>query len=216
MDNKVAISGCGNVAIFAAEKATQLGAKVITMSDSNGYIYDESGIDLDVMKDIKLVKRGRISEYADQVAGAVYHEGKRPWGEVCDLAIPCATQNELDIEDAKTLVENGCRIVVEGSNMPTTLDATEFFLANGVFFSVGKASNAGGVATSAMEMSQNSIRMPWSFEEVDQRLQGIMQNIFRNVIETAERYGAPENLVLGSNIAGFIKIKDAMLAQGVC
>ncbi|HHX37923.1 MAG TPA: NADP-specific glutamate dehydrogenase [Clostridiaceae bacterium] len=217
MDNKIiVVSGSGNVAIYASEKATQLGGKVVTMSDSAGYIYDESGIDLDVVKDIKLIKRGRISEYVDRVPGSVYFAGERPWGQPCDMALPCATQNELDLDAAKALVENGCRYVVEGANMPTTLEATQYFLDNDVFFSVGKASNAGGVATSALEMSQNSMRIPWTFEEVDHRLQDIMKNIFHNVVETAARYGEPDNLVKGSNIAGFIKIKDAMLAQGVC
>lgn len=211
----VVISGSGNVAIFACEKAQQLGAKVVTMSDSSGYVYDPNGIQLDVIKTIKLEQRGRISAYADQVAGAVYHAGKRPWGEACDVALPCATQNELDLDGAKALHANGVRFVVEGSNMPTTLEATSYFLENGVYFSVGKASNAGGVATSALEMTQNSIRMPWTFEEVDAKLQGIMKDIFKNVKTTAERYGDADNLVMGSNIAGFVKIKDAMLAQGI-
>ena len=211
----VAISGSGNVAIFACEKATQLGAKVVTLSDSNGFIYDENGINLDVVKEIKLVKRGRISEYAKTVPSAVYTEGKRPWGTKCDIALPCATQNELDLDNAKELVANGVKFVAEGANMPTTPDATIYFQQNGVYFAPGKASNAGGVATSALEMCQNSARLSWTFEEVDAKLKGIMQNIYKNASAAAKEYGDADNLVLGANIAGFQKIADAMMAQGI-
>ena len=211
----VAISGSGNVAIFACEKATQLGAKVVTLSDSNGFIYDENGINLDVVKEIKLVKRGRISEYVKEVPSAVYTEGKRPWGTKCDIALPCATQNELDIDNAKALVANGVKFVGEGANMPTTPDATIYFQQNGVYFAPGKASNAGGVATSALEMCQNSARLSWTFEEVDAKLKGIMQNIYKNASAAAKEYGDPDNLVMGANIAGFQKIADAMMAQGI-
>ncbi|MBR5057271.1 MAG: NADP-specific glutamate dehydrogenase, partial [Clostridiales bacterium] len=211
----VAISGSGNVAIFACEKATQLGAKVVTLSDSNGFIYDENGINLDVVKEIKLVKRGRISEYVAAVPSAKYTEGARPWSVKCDIALPCATQNELDIDNAKALVANGCKFVGEGANMPTTPDATIYFQQNGVYFAPGKASNAGGVATSALEMCQNSARLSWTFEEVDAKLKGIMQNIYKNASAAAKEYGDPDNLVMGANIAGFQKIADAMMAQGI-
>ena len=212
----VAISGSGNVAIYACQKATQLGAKVVTMSDSNGFIYDPNGINLDVVKDIKEVKRGRIKEYADRVPGSTYTEGQRPWSVKCDIALPCATQNELDGDDAKALIANGCKFVAEGANMPSTPEAVEAFKANGVFFGPAKAANAGGVATSGLEMSQNSLRLSWTFEEVDQRLHDIMVNIFKTCIESAEKYGHKDDLVMGANIGGFEKIADAMLAQGVC
>ena len=212
----VVISGSGNVAIYACEKATQLGAKVVTMSDSNGFIYDPNGINLDVVKDIKEVKRGRIKEYAERVAGSTYTEGQRPWGVKCDIALPCATQNELNEENAKALIANGCKFVAEGANMPSTPEAVAAFQAAGVFFGPAKAANAGGVATSGLEMSQNSLRLSWTFEEVDQRLHDIMVNIFHTCITAAEKYGHKDNLVMGANIGGFEKIADAMLAQGVC
>ena len=212
----VAISGSGNVAIYACQKATQLGAKVVTMSDSNGFIYDPNGINLDVVKDIKEVKRGRIKEYAERVPGSTYTEGQRPWGVKCDIALPCATQNELNGDDAKALIANGCKFVAEGANMPSTPEAVAAFQANGVFFGPAKAANAGGVATSGLEMSQNSLRLSWTFEEVDQRLHDIMVNIFKTCIESAKKYGHDDDLVMGANIGGFEKIADAMLAQGVC
>ena len=212
----VAISGSGNVAIYACQKATQLGAKVVTMSDSNGFIYDPNGINLDVVKDIKEVKRGRIKEYAERVPGSTYTEGQRPWGVKCDIALPCATQNELNEENAKALIANGCKFVAEGANMPSTPEAVAAFQAAGVFFGPAKAANAGGVATSGLEMSQNSLRLSWTFEEVDQRLHDIMVNIFHTCITAAEKYGHKDNLVMGANIGGFEKIADAMLAQGVC
>ena len=212
----VAISGSGNVAIYACQKATQLGAKVVTMSDSNGYIYDPNGINLDVVKDIKEVKRGRIKEYAERVAGSTYTEGQRPWSVKCDIALPCATQNELNGDDAKALIANGCKFVAEGANMPSTPVAVEAFKAAGVFFGPAKAANAGGVATSGLEMSQNSLRLSWTFEEVDQRLHDIMVNIFKTCIDSAKKYGHDDDLVMGANIGGFEKIADAMLAQGVC
>lgn len=211
----VVISGSGNVAVYAAEKATQLGAKVVTLSDSAGYIYDPAGVNLDVVKEIKFVKRGRIAEYVEQVAGATYHEGKRPWGEACDIALPCATQNELDLEDAEALVKNGVKFVGEGANMPTTVEATKHLIDSGVYFVCGKAANAGGVATSGLEMTQNSSRLSWSFEEVDERLGTIMVNIFNLIKSTAVQYGDPDNLVMGADIAGFKKVAEAMLAQGV-
>ena len=212
----VAISGSGNVAIYACQKATQLGAKVVTMSDSNGYIYDPNGINLDVVKDIKEVKRGRIKEYAERVPGSTYTEGQRPWSVKCDIALPCATQNELSGDDAKALIANGCKFVAEGANMPSTPEAVEAFKAAGVFFGPAKAANAGGVATSGLEMSQNSLRLSWTFEEVDQRLHDIMVNIFKTCIDSAKKYGHDDDLVMGANIGGFEKIADAMLAQGVC
>ena len=212
----VAISGSGNVAVFAGEKATQLGAKVVTLSDSNGYIYDANGVDLELVKDIKFNKRGRISEYVERYPEAEYHEGKRPWGVSCDIAMACATQNELDLEDAKMLTANGCRFVVEGANMPTTLEATRYFLENGVYFAPGKAANAGGVACSGLEMTQNSMRLNWSFEEVDVKLQGIMKKIYQQAKSAATQYSEnADDLVSGANIAGFVKIADAMLAQGL-
>ena len=212
----VVISGAGNVAIYATEKAQQLGAKVVTMSDSNGFIYDPNCINLDVVKDIKEVKRGRIKEYAERVPGSTYTEGQRPWGVKCDIALPCATQNELNEENAKALIANGCKFVAEGANMPSTPEAVAAFQAAGVFFGPAKAANAGGVATSGLEMSQNSLRLSWTFEEVDQRLHDIMVNIFHTCITAAEKYGHKDNLVMGANIGGFEKIADAMLAQGVC
>lgn len=212
----VAVSGAGNVAIYATEKATQLGAKVVTLSDSNGWIYDENGIDLDLVKDIKEVRRGRIKEYIEKHPEAVYHEGTGVWTVPCDVALPCATQNELHLDDAKALVANGCKVVAEGANMPTTLEATEYLQANKIYFVPGKASNAGGVATSALEMSQNSMRLSWSFDEVDEKLRGIMVNIFHSIDDAAKAYGVKDNFVAGANIAGFKKVADAMLTQGVC
>ena len=212
----VVVSGAGNVAQYAVQKAEQLGAKVVTVSDSNGYVYDPEGIDFDTLVDIKQVKRGRIKEYVESRPSAVYHEGARPWGEKCDIALPCATQNELHLEDAKKLVSNGCRYVAEGANMPTTLDATQYLKDNGVFFAPGKASNAGGVATSGLEMSQNHEHLSWTFEEVDQKLQGIMNSIYAAASSAAKEYGHEGDLVFGANIAGFLKVADAMMAQGVC
>ena len=212
---RVVVSGSGNVAIYAAQKATQMGAKVVAMSDSNGYVVDENGIDLAVVKQIKEVERGRIKEYANRVPTAQYHEGCRGiWTVKCDIALPCATQNELDIDGAKALVANGVFAVAEGANMPTTLDATEYFQQQGVLFAPGKAANAGGVAVSALEMSQNSQRLSWTFEEVDQKLKGIMENIFAAVDKAATEYDAEDNYVVGANIAGFLKVADAMLSQG--
>ena len=211
----VVVSGSGNVATYAVEKVTQLGGKVVAMSDSNGYIYDENGINLDVIKDIKEVRRGRIKEYVEEVPTAVYTEGKGIWNIKCDIALPCATQNELNLDDAKALVANGCYCVCEGANMPTTLDATEYLQANKVLFMPGKASNAGGVATSALEMSQNSMRLSWTAEEVDERLHNIMKDIFAKCDDAARRYGLEGNYVAGANIAGFEKVVDAMKAQGI-
>lgn len=209
------ISGSGNVAIYACEKAQTLGGKVVTMSDSTGWIYDADGIDLKAIKEIKEVKRGRLSEYKAYRPNSVYHEGKGVWSTPCDIALPCATQNELLIDDAKMLVKNGVIAVAEGANMPTSIEATKYFQANNVLFAPGKASNAGGVATSALEMSQNSMRLSWTFEEVDAKLKNIMENIFNNASEAAEKYGCPKNYVAGANIAGFVKVADAMLAQGI-
>lgn len=211
----VAVSGSGNVAIYATEKAQQLGAKVVTLSDSTGWIYDANGIDLDLVKQIKEVERGRISEYAKRREGVEYHEGRGVWTIKVDIALPCATQNELFIEDAKMLAANGCQIVAEGANMPTTMDATQYLQENGVVFMPGKAANAGGVATSGLEMSQNSERLSWSFEEVDAKLQGIMVNIFHAADDAAREYGVEGDYVAGANIAGFKKLADAMLAQGI-
>ncbi len=209
------VSGSGNVATYAVEKLQQFGAKVVAMSDSNGYIYDADGIKLDVVKEIKEVRRGRIKEYVDAVPSAKYTEGKGIWTIKCDLALPCATQNELDLEDAKTLKANGCFLVAEGANMPSTREATDFYLENGMMFMPGKAANAGGVATSALEMSQNSARLSWSFDEVDEKLKGIMTNIYAKVSDAAARYGVAGNFVAGANIAGFEKVADAMMAQGI-
>lgn len=214
-DQRVAISGAGNVAIYAAEKATQLGAKVVTLSDSNGWIYDEEGVDLDAVKEIKEVKRGRIKEYLEYRPNAEYHEGKGVWSVKCDIALPCATQNELLEEDAKTLVANGCYAVGEGANMPSSLEAIDVFLENGILFAPAKAANAGGVATSALEMSQNSQRLSWTAEEVDAKLKSIMVNIYKEMSSAAKEYGFENNFVIGANIAGFKKVADAMLAQGI-
>ena len=211
----IVVTGSGNVAIYAVEKATQLGAKVVAMNDSNGYVYDPNGINLDVVKDIKEVKRGRIKEYADRVEGATYTEGLGIWNIKCDIYLPCATQNELGLDGAKTLVANGCKYVVEGANMPTTLDATTYLQENGVLFMPGKAANAGGVATSAREMSQNSMRLSWTREEVDEKLHHIMIDIFHKADDAAKRYGMEDNYVVGANIAGFEKVVDAMKAQGI-
>ncbi len=214
-DQTVVISGAGNVAIYAAEKAMQLGAKVVTLSDSNGWIYDKDGIDLDAVKEIKEVKRGRIKEYLEFRPAAEYHDGKGVWSVKCDIALPCATQNELLEEDAKTLVANGCYAVGEGANMPSSLEAIDVFLKGGVLFAPAKAANAGGVATSALEMSQNSQRLSWTFEEVDAKLKGIMVNIYKEMSAAAKEYGYENNFVVGANIAGFKKVAEAMLAQGI-
>ena len=211
----VAVSGSGNVAIYTTEKAQQYGMKVVTLSDSNGWIYDPNGIDLDLVKQIKEVRRGRIKEYAEAKPGVEYHEGKGVWNVKCDIALPCATQNELDLEDAKQLKANGCFLVAEGANMPSTREATDFFLESGMMFMPGKAANAGGVATSALEMSQNSERLSWTFEEVDEKLHNIMINIFKKVDEAAKKYGYEGNYVMGANIAGFEKVVEAMNAQGI-
>lgn len=211
----VVVSGSGNVAIFATEKAQSMGAKVVAMCDSNGYVYDPEGIKLDVVKDIKLKRRARIREYADEVKGAEYHEGcKGVWTVKCDIALPCATQNEIDEESARILVKNGVMCVSEGANMPCTLEATHIFQEAGVLFGPAKAANAGGVATSALEMSQNSLRMSWSFEEVDSKLKGIMEGIFHNAYNASEKVGRTGDLVVGANVAGFLKVADAMMAQG--
>lgn len=211
----VVISGAGNVAIFATEKAQSLGAKVVALCDSNGYIYDKNGIQLDVVKDIKIDRRGRIQEYADKVPGAEYHDGcKGIWTVPCDIALPCATQNEIDLDSAKTLIKNGVICVAEGANMPCTLDATNAFLDAGVLFGPAKAANAGGVATSGLEMCQNSMRLSWTFEEVDEKLQSIMKNIFHNAFDASKLCGKEGNMVVGANIAGFVKVADAMLCHG--
>ncbi|MCD8224948.1 MAG: NADP-specific glutamate dehydrogenase [Clostridiales bacterium] len=211
----VVVSGSGNVAIYAVEKAQQLGAKVVALSDSNGYVYDKDGIKVDIVKDIKEVRRGRIKEYVDAVPTAVYTEGKGIWSIPCDIALPCATQNELNLEDAKILLANGCFAVAEGANMPSTREATDLFVEKKILFMPGKAANAGGVATSGLEQSQNSLRLSWSFEEVDERLKQIMTDIFAKADDAAKRYGVPGNYVAGANIAGFEKVVDAMLAQGI-
>ncbi|MDY4812386.1 MAG: NADP-specific glutamate dehydrogenase [Ruminococcus sp.] len=211
----IAVSGAGNVAIYATQKAQQLGAKVVTVSDSTGWIYDSEGIDVELLKEVKEVKRARLTEYAAQRPSAEYHEGKGVWSVKCDIALPCATQNELDLEDAKALVANGCIAVAEGANMPTTLEATKYLQDNKVLFAPGKAANAGGVATSALEMSQNSERLSWTFEEVDSKLKNIMVNIFHNLDNAAKKYGFEGNYVVGANIAGFEKVVDAMEAQGI-
>ncbi len=212
----IIVSGSGNVAIYAIEKATQLGAKVIACSDSNGYIVDENGIQLDVVKKIKEVKRGRIKEYLDYVPAAKYVEGcKGIWTIKCDIALPCATQGEIDAQSAQTLVDNGVIAVAEGANMPSSLEAIDLFQKNNILFGPAKAANAGGVATSALEMSQNSMRLSWSFEEVDEKLRDIMKNIYNVSKNTAEEYNVPGNLVVGANIAGFVKIAESMLAQGI-
>ncbi len=211
----VAVSGAGNVATYAIEKAWQLGAKPVTCSDSTGWVYDPDGIDVSTLIEVKQVKRARLTEYAKARPNCVYHEGKGVWSTKCDVALPCATQNELTLEDAKLLVANGCFAVAEGANMPTTLDATKYLQDHGILFSPGKASNAGGVATSALEMSQNSQRLSWTFEEVDAKLKDIMVNIFHNVDEASKAYGMEGNYVAGANIAGFLKVADAMNAQGI-
>ena len=211
----VCVSGAGNVAIYAIEKAQQLGAKVVTASDSTGWVYDPDGIDVAALKEIKEVKRARLTEYKNYRPNAEYHEGRGVWSVKCDVALPCATQNELLIDDAKQLAANGCLAVCEGANMPTTMDATEYLLKYGVFFAPGKAAYAVGDATSALEMTQNSERLSWTFEEVDAKLQGIMVNICHNMVEAAERYGMKGNYVAGANIAGFEKVVDAMKAQGI-
>lgn len=213
-DKTVCISGSGNVAIYACEKATQLGAKVVTMSDSNGFIYDPNGIDLDSVKEIKEVRRARIKEYIETHPQATYTENARPWSIPCDVALPCATQNELDLEDAKALVQNHVFAVCEGANMPTTPEAIHYLLENHVFYAPGKASNAGGVACSGLEMSQNAQHLSWSAEEVDQKLEGIMVNIFSTCRDTAKAYGHEKEYVLGANIAAFLKVAEAMKAQG--
>ena len=213
----VVISGSGNVAIFATQKATALGAKVVALSDSNGYIHDPDGIDLDAVKQIKLVQRGRIKEYVENHPNATYTEGCRGiWTIPCDIALPCATQNELDEDGAKALIANGVKAVCEGANMPSTPEAVHAFQSAGVLFGPAKAANAGGVATSALEMSQNSMRYSWSFEEVDAKLHDIMKNIYHNSAKAAKEYGMEGNLVAGANIAGFLKVANAMLAQGIC
>ena len=215
-DARVVISGSGNVAIYAAQKAIELGATVVAMSDSDGYVYDEDGIDLALIKEIKEIKRERISEYAADRDNAFYKVGcKNIWTVPCDIALPCATQNELDVESAKHLIKNGCFAVAEGANMPCTPDAVAILQASGVLFAPAKAANAGGVATSALEMSQNSMRYSWTFEEVDAKLHQIMKNIYKNCSEAAKQYGAEGNLVAGANIAGFLKVAEAMKAQGV-
>ena len=214
-DKVVVVSGAGNVATYAIEKAWQLGAKPVTCSDSTGWIYDPDGIDVATLIEVKQVKRARLTEYAKLRPNAQYHEGKGVWTVKCDVALPCATQNELFLEDAKALVAGGCFAVAEGANMPTTMDATKYLQENGVLFCPGKASNAGGVATSALEMTQNSERLSWSFEEVDSKLQTIMVNIFHNLDAAAKEYGMPGNYVAGANIAGFLKVANAMQAQGI-
>ena len=211
----VAVSGAGNVATYAIEKAWQLGAKPVTCSDSTGWIYDPDGIDVPTLIDVKQKLRARLTEYAARRPGAQYHEGKGVWSVKCDVALPCATQNELLLDDAKALVANGCFAVAEGANMPTTLEATKYLQDNGVLFCPGKASNAGGVATSALEMTQNSMRLSWTFEEVDAKLKTIMVNIFHNLDAAAKEYGMEGNYVAGANIAGFLKVADAMNAQGI-
>ncbi len=211
----IAVSGAGNVAIYAIEKAIQLGGKPVTCSDSSGWIYDSEGIDVKLLKEIKEVKRERLTTYAEARESAEYHEGKGVWTIKCDIALPCATQNELQLEDAKTLVKNGVLAVAEGANMPTTIEATEYLQENDILFAPGKASNAGGVATSSLEMSQNSQRLSWTFEEVDSKLQNIMETIFANIAEAADEYGMNKNYVAGANIAGFKKVVEAMNAQGI-
>lgn len=214
-DKTIAVSGSGNVAIYAIEKAQQLGAKVVTASDSTGWIYDPDGIDLAALKEIKEVNRARLTEYKKYRPNSEYHEGKGVWGVKADIALPCATQNELGIEDAKKLVENGVIAVCEGANMPTTIEATDYLREHGVYFLPGKAANAGGVATSALEMSQNSERLNWTFEKVDSKLQKIMVELFHNLDDAAARYGMPGNYVAGANIAGFERVVTAMNAQGI-
>ena len=213
---RVVISGSGNVALYALQKVTQLGATVLAMSDSNGYVYDPNGIDFATLRQLKEVERKRIKEYAERVNTAQYHEGCRNiWSVPCDIALPCATQNELHEEDAKKLIENGCYAVAEGANMPSTLEATNVFVDNGILFAPGKASNAGGVACSALEMAQNAARLSWTFEQVDGQLKNIMTNIYKNAATAAKEFGYEGNLVVGANVAGFVKVADAMMAQGL-
>lgn len=211
----IVVSGSGNVATYAIEKALSLGGKVVTASDSSGFVYDPDGIDVATLKQIKEVRRARISEYAKERPNATFYEGKKVWGVPCDIALPCATQNELGAEDAKELIKNGCIAVGEGANMPSTAEATEVFLQNKILFAPGKAANAGGVATSALEMSQNSARVSWPFEKVDHQLNNIMINIYHNMATAAKEYGYEDNFVVGANIAGFLKVADAMMAQGI-
>ncbi len=211
----IVVSGSGNVATYAIEKAISLGGKVVTASDSSGFIYDPDGIDVEVLKQIKEVRRARISEYAKERPNAEFYAGKKVWSVPCDIALPCATQNELDEQDAKELIKNGCIAVGEGANMPSTAQATEVFLKNNILFAPGKAANAGGVATSALEMSQNSARVSWPFEKVDHQLNNIMINIYHNMADAAKEYGHEDNFVVGANIAGFLKVADAMMAQGI-
>ena len=211
----VCVSGSGNVAIYATQKAQQMGAKVVTLSDSTGWIHDPAGIDVELVKQIKEVERGRISEYAKRKSGVEYHEGRGVWSVPCDIALPCATQNEVFLDDVKQLVANGCKVLAEGANMPTTMEATEYLQGNGVCFIPGKAANAGGVATSGLEMSQNSERLSWTFEEVDAKLHAIMVSIFNAIDDAAKRYGHEGDYVMGANIAGFEKVANAMMAEGV-
>ena len=211
----VCISGSGNVAIYATQKAQQLGAKVVTVSDSTGWVYDPAGIDVALLKQVKEVERGRLTEYAPRREGVEYHEGRGVWVTPCDIALPCATQNEVHMEDVENLLKNGCKILAEGVNMPTTLEATEYVQEHGIVFFPGKAANAGGVATSGLEMSQNSERLSWTFEEVDAKLKGIMVSIFHAIDDAAKRYGHEGNYVMGANIAGFEKVANAMMAQGI-
>ena len=211
----VCISGSGNVAIYATQKAQQLGAKVVTVSDSTGWVYDPAGIDVALLKQVKEVERSRLTEYAARREGVEYHEGRGVWVTPCDIALPCATQNEVHMEDVENLVKNGCKILAEGANMPTTLEATEYVQEHGIVFFPGKAANAGGVATSGLEMSQNSERLSWTFEEVDAKLKGIMVSIFHAIDDAAKRYGHEGNYVMGANIAGFEKVANAMMAQGI-
>jgi len=214
-NKRISVSGSGNVAIYAIDKAIKMGAKVITCSDSNGWIYDSEGIDLELLKEVKEKKKLRLTEYASQRSSAVYHQGKGVWSIPTDIALPCATQNELDTNDAQLLVSNGVIAVAEGANMPSTNDAISYFINNNVLFLPGKAANAGGVAVSALEMSQNSARLNWSFGDIDERLQHIMENIFDNIRFASQKYGFEKNYVIGANIAGFVKILDAMNSQGI-
>lgn len=211
----VVVSGSGNVAIYAIEKAQKLGAKVVTASDSSGYVYDAEGIDLDILKKVKEQERARISKYAEYKPTAKFVAGKKVWEVPCVVALPCATQNELDLEAAKTLVKNGCIAVAEGANMPSTIEATNYFLENNVLFAPGKAANAGGVATSALEMSQNSARIIWTFDQVDEKLKDIMESIYFHMSTAAKEYHSEDNFVVGANIAGFLKVADAMMSQGI-
>lgn len=211
----VVISGAGNVAVYAAYKAAALGAKVVSFSDSTGYIYDKDGVDIPFVEDLKFNKRGRLSAYKEYKPSAEYHDGKGVWNIPCDIALPCATQNEINADDAKALVANGCKAVGEGANMPSTLEAIDVFQKNGVLFAPAKAANAGGVATSALEMSQNSARLSWTFDEVDAKLHGIMVSIYNNMASAAKEYNVEGNFVAGANIAGFLKVAEAMMAQGI-